>query len=132
MDARIPAALKVALIFSIIIDVGFGLLLLFVPTLYFEIGGSNLFDPAFLRWAGAPLLAFVLGAYWVLKTPDHQSRVVDMLTIAYVLAALAHIYGFFLNQYSGAIWVIGMPMVSVTVTAILFVVGRRQAAALLA
>lgn len=132
MDSRIPVLLKIALILSIITDVVYGVMFLIAPTYYFELAGSNLFDPAFLRWSGAPLVGFGVGAIWVLKSPEHQRIFVDALVIGYVLAALAHIYGFFLNEYSGAIWVIGMPMVGVTITAILFLIGRRQATALLA
>ena len=126
-----PMMLKAGLILTIVIDLVYGAMFIIAPTFYFELAGSNAFDPGILRWSGGVLIALGIGAIRVLQAPAHQRIFVDTLLLAYFLSALAHTYGFFMHQYSGQFWVIGMPMVGVSITTIVLFLGRNQAKELL-
>ncbi|MEM7254542.1 MAG: hypothetical protein AAF493_24245 [Pseudomonadota bacterium] len=130
-DHRTPTMLKAGLLLTIIIDIVYGVMFLLAPTFYFDLAGTNPFDPAIIRWSGAPLIGLGLGAVWVLQAPQRQRIFVDMLVITFFLAALAHTYGFVMNEYTGQYWVIGMPMVGTWFTAIVLFIGRHQAKELL-
>jgi len=114
-----------------VIDLVYGVMFILAPTFYFELAGGDPFDPGVLRWSGGVLIAFGVGAIWVLQAPAHQRIFVNTLLLSYLLAALAHTFGFFMDQYSGQIWVLGMPMVGVWITTIVLFMGRNQAKALL-
>ncbi|UCH46458.1 MAG: hypothetical protein JSU95_10000 [Betaproteobacteria bacterium] len=126
-----PMMLKVGLILTIVIDLVYGVMFLLAPTFYFALAGSDPFDAGLLRWSGGVLIALGVGAFQVLKAPARQRIFVDTLLLSYLLAALAHTYGFFMEQYTGQIWVLGMPMVGVWITTIVLFLGRNQARELL-
>ena len=126
-----PMIFKVGLVLTIVINLVYGVMFILAPTFYFDLAGSDPFEPGLLRWSGGPLIGLGVGAIWVLKAPAHQRFFVDTLLITYLLAALAHTYGFFMHQYSGQFWVLGMPMVGVWITTIVLFLGRNQAKELL-
>ena len=129
--ADTPMMLKLGLVLTIIIDLVYGVMFILTPTFYFELAGGDPFDAGVLRWSGGVLIALGIGALRVLKAPARQGIFVETLLLSYLLAALAHTYGVFMQQYTGQIWVLGMPMVGVWFTTIVLFVGRNQARELL-
>ena len=129
--AETPMMLKAGLILTIVIDLVYGVMFILAPTFYFDLAGNDLFDAGVLRWSGGVLIGLGVGAIWVLQAPAHQRIFVNTLLLSYFLAALAHTYGVFMGQYTGQVWVLGMPMVGVWITTIVLFLGRNQAKALL-
>ena len=92
--------LKAALMFSIIVDLCYGIGFFIVPGMLSAMAGGTPVEHGWVRWGGALLLALAAGGISVYREPSHQHAMVMTLTAAALLAGLAHAYTLLFENYS--------------------------------
>ena len=119
--------LKVALVIYAVVVLVFGLIFLFIPSLYVDMAGANPVDYGWLRWSGGAIIAFGIGALLVLRNLAKQGVFVTTIALAISLSGLAMLYSWIMTEYSGNTGSIAVPTVILLVLAVLLWWSRVQA-----
>ena len=107
-EPRTPRqVLSIAMVATATVDLGFGLPALVWPNLLWDtVGGADGGALAALesaRWAGALLVAFGIGAVFVLMRPRGQRTMVTVLCIQASLTAAAILFSAANNEFDGVV-----------------------------
>jgi len=119
--------LKSALVFSIIVNVFYGVAFLVTPGILQAMAGGNPVEFGWIRWSGGMLLAAAIGGVQVYLNPQKQSGAVTILTVAPLLISLALLYTLLFETYTVHTWFILAPCV-IIFTLFLVMAWARQAA----
>ena len=111
--------LRGALVFSILVDLVYGIGFFITPGILRDVAGGNPLDLAWIRWSGGVLLALALGGIQTYQKPAGQRPMVTTLTVAPILTSIGLLYPLLFEKYSVHTWFIVMPCV---ITFALFVV----------
>ncbi len=113
--------LKIGLIVAVIELLIYGLILFFIPLQFLGWIGANPTDAVNLRWPGGTLIALALGAYFVLRAPVRQEKLVITLMVGYLLAGLAMLFSWVTGEYSADTIQLAIPTIlNLVVTVILY------------
>lgn len=92
--------LKVALVFFAVISFIYGIGYLFFPQTLVELAGGAPVGSAWLRWSGAILLGFSVGAFRAFQNPENQEMLVFTLSLATLLCGLTMGYSLLFETLS--------------------------------
>jgi hypothetical protein len=118
---------KVGLVIATIAGLSYGITLMLVPSLWVTISGSEPLEPAWVRWAGGGLIAVSIGNIMVFRRPAGQGIYVTMLALFNLLNAVGHLITQIAQDFSGAGWVVALPMAITFVTSVILWWGHQQA-----
>ncbi len=105
--------LKAALMFTIIVNLFYGIALFVTPGLMSEIAGGTPVEHGWLRWSGGVLIALAVGGLQAYRNPLHQKSIVMLLTVAPLLSGLAFAYTLLFENYTIHSWFILVPCILV-------------------
>ncbi len=103
--------LKVALVFSILINLVYGIGFFITPWLLRDMAGGNPVDLGWIRWSGGVLLALAVGGIQAYQKPSGQKPMITTLTVAPILTSIGLLYPLLFEEYSVHTWFIVMPCV---------------------
>jgi peptidoglycan/LPS O-acetylase OafA/YrhL len=119
--------LRSALVFSIIVDLFYGIAFLAAPAMLQTMAGGNPVEFGWIRWSGGMLIATAIGAIQAYRDPHKQGSTVTILTIAPLLISLALLYTLLFDNYSVHTWFILVPCVVVFALFIVMALARHAA-----
>ncbi len=103
--------LKAALMFTIIVNLFYGIALFVTPGFMSEIAGGTPVEHGWLRWSGGVLIALAVGGLHAYRNPGNQKSLVLLLTVAPLLSGLAFAYTLLFENYTIHTWFILVPCV---------------------
>ncbi len=103
--------LKGALIFSIVVNLFYGIAFLIAPGLLSAIAGGTPVEHGWIRWSGGALLALGVGGIQAYRNPAHQISMITTLTVAPLLIGLGLLHPLLFENYSVHTWFIVIPCV---------------------
>ena len=118
---------KIGLVLATLAGLSYGITLLLTPGIFVTISGSEPVEPAWVRWAGGSLIAVSIGALMVLRHLAGQDLYVKMLILYNAMTALGHLISLIVDDFSGAIWIVILPMILTIAIAVILWLGRQQA-----
>lgn len=127
----ISTILKVGLVIAVIVTAVYGLILLLIPTQFYEFIGANPFDAVNARWPGGILFAIAVGSYLVLRSPAGQGPLVITITLGFLFAGLALLYSWVVGEYSAQTVHLAIPTILDLIVAVLLFLGRQSSRATL-
>jgi len=119
--------LRSALVFSIIVDLLYGIAFLAVPAMLQTMAGGNPVEFGWIRWSGGMLIATAIGGIQAYRDSHKQGSTVTILTIAPLLISLALLYTLLFDTYSVHTWFILVPCVVVFALFIVMALARHAA-----
>ena len=119
--------LKVALMFSILVDLVYGIGFFITPGILRDMAGGNPVDLGWIRWSGGVLLALAVGGIQAYQKPAGQRSMVTTLTVAPILTSIGLLYPLLFEKYSVHTWFIVVPCV-ITLALFVVMIWGRQAA----
>jgi hypothetical protein len=125
------ALLKAALVIYAVIALIYGIGFLFVPGLWVHVSDSGPVDYGWLRWPGGVIIALGIGALMVYRKPEKQGIFVFSIALASLLAGLGLLTSLILQENSGTMMFILVPIVLMFVLSGLLWWGRQRAKATL-
>ncbi|HXY53071.1 MAG TPA: hypothetical protein VEM40_00170 [Nitrospirota bacterium] len=114
--------LKTALVFSILVNIVYGIGFFITPWILRDMAGGNPVELGWIRWSGGVLLALAVGGIQTYQKPAGQRAMVTTLTLAAILTSIGLLYPLLFEPYSVHAWFIAMPC---AVTFALFVIMMR-------
>ncbi len=111
--------LKSALVFSILINLVYGIGFFITPWILRDMAGGIPVELGWIRWSGGVLLALAVGGIQAYQKPSGQRPMITTLTIAPILISIGLLYPLLFEKYSVHTWFIVMPCV---ISIVLFVV----------
>ncbi len=111
--------LKAALVFSILVDLVYGIAFFITPGILRDMAGGYPVELGWIRWSGGVLIALAVGGIQVYQKPAGQKSMVTALTVAPILSSVGLLYTLLFEKYSVHTWFIVMPCI---VTFALFIV----------
>ena len=123
--------LKVTLIILAVVSFVYGFGFLFVPGILVKLSGGNPVEFSWLRWPGGVLIALGIGCLMVSSKPEKQGIFVTSIALSTLFAGLGMLYGWIMQEYSGATWFIALPTCLLLVLSCLLWWGRGQAKGIL-
>jgi hypothetical protein len=118
--------LKVSLAVYAVLCFIYGIGYVFFPLTLVEMSAGDPASPSWLRWAGAILIAFAIGAYRVYKQPENQELLVFTFALGTLFCGLALLYSL-LFEMSGQTWFTALPMILTLVSSALLWLALNQA-----
>ena len=119
--------LKLALIIITIVSLVYGLAYLLIPSSLVNYSGGNLVEASWMRWSGGVIIAWAVGTLMVYSNPEKQKIFVTYHALVHLLAVLGLLYGWMMQEYSGATWFIAIPTLLLLILTVLILWGRNQA-----
>ena len=123
--------LKFTLIIFAVIAFVYGFGLLFVPGILAGLSGGNPVEFSWLRWSGGVIIGLGIGCLMVSSKPEKQGIFVTSIALSTLFAGLGMLYGWIMQEYSGATWFIALPTCLLLGLSCLFWWGRGQAKGIL-
>jgi len=102
-------SLKVAIVFSIIVNGGYGLAFFLTPGTMSAMAGGTPVEHGWLRWAGGVLLGLAAGGIQAYRDPIKQKSMIATLTFAPLFSGLAFAYTLLAESYTIHTWFILVP-----------------------
>ncbi len=119
--------LKLALAFSIIVNVFYGIAFFVTPGILQAMAGGNPVEFGWIRWSGGVLIALAIGGIQTYRSPHKQASAMTILTISPLLVALGLLYPLIFETYSVHTWFILVPFV-ISIALFIVMAWARQAA----
>ena len=123
--------LKFTLIIFAVIAFVYGFGLLFVPGILTSLTEGKPVEFSWLRWSGGVIIGLGIGCLMVSSKPEKQGIFVTSIALSTLFAGLGMLYGWIMQEYSGATWFIALPTCLLLVLSALFWWGRGQAKGIL-
>jgi hypothetical protein len=101
--------LRVVLIVAAVASFVYGIVFLFVPGVWVNLGGGNAVDFGWLRWPGGFLIAIGIGSIMVARRPQNQGSFVFTIALADLLGGLGLLYSLIMEEYTGSFTFIVVP-----------------------
>jgi hypothetical protein len=125
------ALLKVVLVIFAVVSLIYGIGYLFVPGVWVRMSGSSPIEYGWLRWTGGVIIAFGIGALMVYRKPEKQGIFVFSIALGSLLAGLGLLTSVILQESSGTMMFILVPIVLMFVLSGLLWWGRQRAKTIL-
>ena len=119
--------LKMALVFSVIVDVFYGFAFFVTPGILQAMAGGNPVEFGWIRWSGGVLIALAIGGVQTYRSPHKQASAITILTIAPLLTALALLYTLLFETHNVHAWFILAPCVILFALFVVMARARRAA-----
>ncbi len=84
--------LKIALVLSAIITLGYGANYLFFPEVQIKMSGGEPIEPGWIRWFGGVMLALGVGCVMAYRKPTKQGIFITTLFVGSLISAIALLY----------------------------------------
>ena len=132
MSEKKNQLLKISLVISAIILLGYGVEYLFFPGVQIKMTGGEPIPAFWINWFGGALLAMGIGCILAYRKPEKQGIFVTTILIAASVTALA-LYQQIIFLWDDAYNMLNtvIPAIVLTIAAILLYLGLRQSKAIL-
>jgi len=90
--------LKVSLVLTAIVAIGYGLVHLLIPEAYVKFSGGEPIPPSWLRWIGGVMIPIGIAAIMVIRNPVKQGIFVTMIATGMLLNGLILLYSLFFEN----------------------------------
>lgn len=128
---QVPSILRLALIYGILVEGIYGILLAFIPSQFALFIGSMPPEAVWQRWSGGVLLALAIGQYRVLINPQKQETFIVTMMLVALFTAIGLIVSFVMHEYSAHIFWIVFPIVLTLVQTVLLFMAWQSSQRLL-
>ncbi len=119
--------LKITLVISAIVTLGYGVIYLFFPEFQIKMGGGEPIPAGWIRWFGGLMIPLGIGCIMMYRNPVKQGIFVTTLCIGSLLVGLASFYEL-IFQWDSAynLMTTLLPGIVLTIISILFYISLRQ------
>ena len=119
--------LKITLVLSAIITLGYGVNYLFFPEVQIKMSGGEPIEPGWIRWFGGIMLALGVGCIMAYRKPVKQGIFITILCVGSLISAIALLYeAIFVMDDSYNMLNTLIPAIVLTVMGILLWLSLRQ------